>query len=111
MNNQTSSLKTWIWIGAIIAVAGIGYFYWEGGHISPSSLAGVSPAAALSARTSAQSSTLDSIKVNADFFNDATFNSLIDNTVKVPEQSVGRPNPFAPIPGEATSTPPATTGR
>jgi hypothetical protein len=38
------------------------------------------------------------------------YHSLIDHTAEIPDQPVGRPNPFAPIPGVSNpSTPVATT--
>lgn len=105
MNNQTSSLKTWIWIAAIIAVAGIAYFWWSGSQSgAASTLLQTSPADTLSAQTNAQSSLLSSIKIDSKFFQDPVFNSLQDYSVGVPQQNIGRPNPFAPLPGDITAT-------
>ena len=98
-------MTTWIWIAAIIGVAAIAYFYWTGGNLTPATLVQTaSPVDALNAKTSAQSSLLNSLKIDSSFFKDSVYTSLQDYSIQVPSQDVGRANPFAPLDGEATST-------
>lgn len=44
---------------------------------------------------------VEQIDIHADFFENPNFKALVDYTVPIPEEKVGRPNPFAPIPGVA----------
>lgn len=57
-----------------------------------------------------------SLKIDTALFTDPTFVSLRDYSVAITPEPVGRPNPFAPLPGEAvkpaasqTSATPAKT--
>lgn len=54
---------------------------------------------------------INSIKIDPKFFNDPVYLSLVDYTVPIPEQNVGRPNPFEPlyVPYVAPPAPAKTT--
>lgn len=44
---------------------------------------------------------VESLRIDATLFQNPAYLSLIDYTVDIPETPVGRPNPFAPLPGES----------
>jgi hypothetical protein len=48
---------------------------------------------------------IGSLQIDANFFKGAAFTSLQDYSVAIPPQTVGRPNPFAPLPGLKSVTP------
>lgn len=52
---------------------------------------------------------IESLRIDTTVFDGEAYQSLIDYTVPVPELVVGRPNPFAPLPGAPAL--PATTPR
>ena len=49
---------------------------------------------------------IQSLRIDKSIFESPEYQSLNDFSVAIPPQPVGRPNPFAPIPG---FTPPSTT--
>ena len=58
-------------------------------------------------------SQISNLHIQAQLFQDPAYLKLNDYSVPIPEKNVGRPNPFAPLPGEvnkSTKTPtiPAT---
>ncbi|MDE1975446.1 MAG: hypothetical protein KGI49_02990 [Patescibacteria group bacterium] len=101
---KKSSPKTIATIVGLIIVAVVIYFYIEGGSAPASSSLLVSQAG----EASVGSAELDllneirSLNIDSSFFNDPAYQSLQDYSVPVPTENVGRPNPFAPIPGVAT---------
>jgi len=102
MNNPSSSNKknAIIVIVVLILVIGGWYFYKNGGS-SPSSSALVpSPSdasqSAIGADVFSILNSVSSIRIDASFFNSSVYQSLVDYSIAVPSQSVGRPNPFAP---------------
>lgn len=42
---------------------------------------------------------INSLKIDTSIFSSLIYQSLVDFSVEIPPQNVGRPNPFAPIPG------------
>jgi hypothetical protein len=53
--------------------------------------------------------TLDTLKIDTDFFKDQTFKRLVNFSRDIPEQPKGRSNPFAPIGSSNTLINTATT--
>lgn len=47
---------------------------------------------------------ISSLEINDSIFKTSVYKSLVDYTVAIPEQNIGRPNPFAPIPGVTESS-------
>lgn len=45
---------------------------------------------------------LDGLHLDTALFEDKDFSSLVDYSVPVVDEEVGRPNPFAPVPGLVT---------
>ena len=72
--NTSSTNRTWIWV-TIIAVVG--------------------------AQVLALLNQMQSLKINTSLFKDPGYNTLIEHPVVIPPVTVGRPNPFAPLPGFA----------
>ncbi len=82
----------------VVVLAAIGYFYVSGSS---------APTTGLTAQMSGDVglaevnllNQIQSIQINSGLFQSAEYLSLRDYTVEIPDQPVGRPNPFAPIPG------------
>ena len=109
MNNKpASSKKSTITIIAIIIVAVIAYFYYTGTQTSPdagSSLSTVSANdQAVGAQVLALLNQIQSLKIDTSLFKDPTYLTLRDYTVAIPSVPVGRDDPFAPLPGMASSS-------
>jgi len=102
--NKTSSNKSWVWILIIIVVVLIAYFYFYG-NSTPSSL--VSSTNSADASVGAQVLRLlnqtNNLKIDTSVFNDPGYKTLRDYSVSIPAVNVGRPNPFAPLPGIANT--------
>lgn len=111
MNKQPSSNKKTLTIGIIIVVvlAAAWYFYSKGGSSASTSQL-VSSTPGTGAATAAVGSdvlgilnSVSSIHIDASFFSTPTYQSLVDYSIAVPPQAVGRVNPFAPTGGSAPS--------
>lgn len=87
----------------LVILAVIVYFYFKGGE-KPASTDGLVPAIdpEFSQRSEKLLSLLaqvQSIKIDVQFFKSPLYQSFVDHSVEIPEQEVGRDDPFAPIPG------------
>lgn len=105
MQQKSSSKGTFIAV-IIIALLSLGaYFYFKGEPVDYStSLETVgtpesTEALVASNRVLSLLNQISSLEIDPSIFDSAVYNSLVDYTIAVPEQNVGRPNPFAPIPG------------
>jgi hypothetical protein len=100
---KTGSKKNIIIIIAIVILAVIVYFYFKGGEKpvdSDTLVQAVDPE--FSQRSEKLLSLLaqvQSIKIDVQFFKSPLYQSFVDHSVEIPEQEVGRDDPFAPIPG------------
>jgi uncharacterized protein YpmS len=107
MNQQPkSSKKTFIILIIIIVIALLIYFYTMGNPTENSSLvqtntAGSQDAQNVGSRVLVLLNQINSLKIDSAIFTSATYKSLVDYSIVIPEQPVGRQNPFAPIPGSA----------
>ncbi len=104
MQQQKSSKKPIIVIVIIIILALIAYFYFSGSPSDSSSTSLVeqkSPesadADAAGVRVLSLLNQISSLKIDTSIFDNPTYKSLVDYSITVPEQNVGRPNPFAPF--------------
>ena len=104
--NTKSSNKTWIWIVLIVIVAGLGYFYLYGSsNQTSSSLTATSDTnSAVGVQVLGLLSQIQSLKIDTAIFSDAGYRTLRDYSVVIPPVNVGRPNPFAPLPGSLSSS-------
>jgi hypothetical protein len=103
MNKTSSSNKKTLIIGIIIVLvlAGGWYFYTKGSSgSSTSQLVSSTPNAAtavVGTNVLTVLNSVSSIHIDAGLFSTPTYQSLVDYSIAVPAQEVGRPNPFAPI--------------
>lgn len=100
---KSSSKKTFILIILLLIVGAGVYFYFQGNPSdSASSLTQTaSPesadASAVGSRVLSLLNQINSLKIDTSIFNSLVYRSLVDYSITIPEQNVGRPNPFAPI--------------
>lgn len=96
-------------IVAIIAVIvlAIVYFYFSGGA-TPESERTIEAQSAnvASNRVLSLLNQIQSLQINTDLFKATAYQTLVDYSVEIPELPVGRPNPFAPLPGVSNQTNP-----
>ena len=92
------STKSIIIIIAIVVIAIIGYFYFSGSPKSDSTLTTEdAPPSELTNKTTQIITLLNqtsSLKIDTALFKSAVYMSLVDHTVPVVEQPVGKTNPF-----------------
>jgi len=97
--------KTVIVVIIIIILAAV-YFYYEGGSSSGGSSLLVQQASDQSIGSAELNllSQIQSLKIDTSLFQDPGYQALVDYSVAIPAEDVGRPNPFAPFPGEVISS-------
>ena len=107
MNTPKKSLKSIIIIVGIIVVALIAYFYYEGSKSASNSNLVSTPADVdaqqVGVRVLNLLNQIKSLKIDTTLFSDPSYQTLRDYSVAIPQQNVGRSNPFAPIPGMQSS--------
>ena len=105
---QKSSKKSIIILIVVIILGGLAYLYFSGtpddsaiSSLTPSGTAGGDVAAEITSATRILSllNQINSIKIDTEFFKSKVYMSLVDRMVVVPEQNVGRQNPFVAVPG------------
>jgi len=119
MNNQQNnpSQSTFIALAVIVVVALGIFFYTKGTPADTTSSLETSLVGGTQELTDARQasdrilvllSEIDSLRITNSLFESAVYRSLVDYTITVPEESVGRTNPFAPVGGYV---PPASVNR
>lgn len=105
---KSSSKSTFIIIIVIIIVALGIYFYYSGtpdantnSSLQAQNTPEASDAQLVGSRVLSLLNQINSLKIDTSIFNSTVYKSLVDYSIAIPEQNVGRPNPFAPIPGSA----------
>ena len=95
---KKSSTKNIIIIVAVLAVAGLAYFYFSGTPQDASSQlvsdAPPSPVTDEATKILTLLNQTSSLRINTTLFTSPVYKSLVDHTVPVIEQAVGKPNPF-----------------
>jgi len=105
MQQNNPSKGTFIALGVIVAATLALFFYYEGTPTDNSSslVTVVTPesagAEATSQRILSLLNEIQNLEINNSIFESAVFNSLVDYTIAIPEQNVGRANPFTPLGG------------
>lgn len=105
--NQSQNSKGTIIILIVILLVSIGLFFYFKGKPSDSSISSLeesgtaesNDALAASNRVVSLLNQISSLEINDSIFKTPVYKSLVDYTVAIPEQNIGRPNPFAPIGG------------
>ena len=103
MNTKKPSKKGAIITAVVIILAVVGYFYYEGGVPLTSSAVETSQetsdAELAGQRVLNLLNQIKSLRIDTTMFSDPVYKTLRDYTVAIPQENVGRANPFAPIPG------------
>lgn len=97
-------LNTIVLVIAALVIAGGAYWYFftDTGNDAPVSATASQSAAQEKFKNLV--SQLRGISFNTSIFSDARFNSLVDITVPMTAEPIGRPDPFAAIAGVSVST-------
>lgn len=121
MNNKDKSSKTTLIIIIVIVILAVGYYFYTSGDsastVDPNSSLvtmqdpNFNETQVVGARVLSLLNQISSLKIDASLFEGATYKSLVDYTISIPEQNVGRPNPFAPLPGYVPPSSSRTTTR
>jgi len=112
MDFVKKNLKNILLFGGVLAVVYFGYSYLSSSSApTPSTTLvasgpGVTSAGGTGADLLALLLDLRSLKLDGGVFGDPVFQSLKNFGVPIPVESIGRPNPFAPLPGSAVPTGP-----
>ncbi len=84
----------------IVLILVLVYIFMSGGSSSSSgSLLTSTPYGAVGSAELALLNQMRSLKIDTSLFNDPAYKSLIDYSVDITPENVGRPNPFAPLSG------------
>jgi hypothetical protein len=109
MNNtqKKSSSKSWIIMIVVIVIAAGAYFYYQGQATPTDSLLTVDDTSVVvGANVLSLLNQIQSLKIDTSIFKSPVYQSLIDYSIPIPTLPVGRPDPFAPIPGFVEQTAP-----
>lgn len=100
MKNQ-SSKNSWLIITVIIVLSiTVYYLFFAGSAPASNSLLQAQPEGELvGAQVLSLLNQIQSLRIDSTFFQSPAYQSLVDYTVPIPAENVGRANPFAPIPG------------
>ena len=94
-------------MAVIVIGAAVAYFYYSGStSATPMALQATAPTDAIGAQVFSLLGQIKTLQIDKTLFTDPGYQTLQDYSVSVPPQGVGRPNPFAPLPGESSSTQP-----
>ena len=103
MKTQPKSKKLVIGIIVVILVVLLGYFYFSGGSTPAQSnllqQQNTPEAEIIGMRILNLLNQIRSLKIDKTIFQDPSYQTLVDYSVPIPAVGVGRPNPFAPLPG------------
>ncbi len=105
MQPEKKSSVTSIIIFVVIALVAIGAYLYMKGTPDDSSISSLSQADTITSMAAQSEGSevlvllnqISSLRINTDIFNNIVYKTLIDYTVEIPPQNIGRPNPFAPI--------------
>ena len=101
MKNQ-SSKKSIIGIIIIVAMAVLAYYFFTKSNSTPEGALveqSTPQADAVSARILSLLNQVSKLEIDTDIFEDPVYKTFKDRSIQIPPVEVGRPNPFAPIPG------------
>lgn len=100
MNTPKTSKTPYIVITIVVIFLAIGYFYWSGSKPAESLTLDLGEDGQIvGARVFRLLNEIDSLSIDSSFFSDRSYKTLVDHSVVIPTLSVGRSNPFSPVPG------------
>ncbi|MEN9913191.1 MAG: hypothetical protein RLY66_599 [Candidatus Parcubacteria bacterium] len=102
MKNQPNSKKSTIGIIIIIVMACLAYYFFTKGNSAPEGALvqqSTPQADAVSARILSLLNQVSKLEIDTSIFEDVVYMTFKDRSIQIPPVEVGRPNPFAPIPG------------
>lgn len=102
MNTKKTSYKTIAISIILVVLAAVAYFYYNGKPSSSSSVLSSQDAEGegdASMRMMSLFNQIKSLHIDTSLFKDSGYQTLRDYSTPIPTESVGRSNPFAPIPG------------
>jgi hypothetical protein len=97
---KPSKMKTYGTIAIVILVFLLLYLYLPSSSPAATLIVG-SPYGSVGSSELSLLNQIRSLRIDTALFNDAAFRSLVDYSVAITPENVGRPNPFAPLPGES----------
>jgi hypothetical protein len=100
MNTKPSSTKSTLAVLLIIGLFGVAYYFYN--SYMPSSTDSITADNSdsdVGAHVLSLLNQIQSLNIDSTIFKDPGFNTLVDYSVEIPPVPVGRPNPFAPLPG------------
>ena len=104
MNNQPqpagSKVKTYGVIAIVVLVFVLIYFYSSGGAPAAGNIVAGTSYGSIGSSELDLLNQVRSMRIDTSLFSDPAFLSLQDYSVAIAPEGVGRPNPFAPLPGE-----------
>jgi hypothetical protein len=98
MNNTSSKNKSWIWVLVIVIIAGLAYYFYS--NSTPTPLVSASSDTVVDTQVISLLNQISTLQIDSSIFNDPGYKTLRDYSVAIPSDNVGRPNPFAPLPGD-----------
>lgn len=107
MNTNQNSKKTILIIVAIVIVGALALFYFMGGSTPDDGSLLSSDSTGnkqVGSKVLSLLNQIESLKIDTSIFTSAAYQTLVDYSVTIPPQNVGRPNPFAPLPGARSGT-------
>lgn len=112
-NQKKSNTTTYIILFVLLALSGFAYFYFIG--LQPSPDAGIEQIdntnQVAGIKVFNLLNEISAININDELFKDNSYQELRDLTVSIPILPIGRPNPFAPVPGMVLNPSQSTSGR
>lgn len=96
---QAGISKKTIIIVVVLLVGGFGYYLMSGSSSPSNSLLSAREAGGVGAQELALLNQIKLVSIDSTFFESAAFKSLKDFSVEIRKENVGRPNPFASVPG------------
>ncbi|MDQ2933314.1 MAG: hypothetical protein M3Q80_02945 [bacterium] len=115
---MTSTLKKLVSVLIVLGIIFVGYLFIkkpeapEGGSLLKSnSVTDVEQANAATENILALLNQITSLQIEGEIFKQNDYKSLFDFSQAIPDQEVGRNNPFAPLPGSFVPTAPTSTPR
>lgn len=105
-----SNKKNIIIIVAVIVIAALAFYYMSSSPSATDTGLQSNSANAVGASEIALLNQVEALRIDTTFFNDPAYKSLVDYSVAITPEAVGRPNPFAPVPGVPNPNATVTSG-